>query len=177
MGGGKTFAGWAGAGAAAVLLCLTAGAAGQGVTIELQGEIPVVCRVNPDQAFLDLGDLTLGGAKQVSLTLRCNAGFLFAVQAQFGALTNSATPVASPGFLRAIPYEITAAIATDAGGIGGNCVSSSLTATPPNCSFSSGMGLALQGISRLTVSWEQPALPLHAGRFNDTLVLSLTPLL
>lgn len=159
----------------AALLCLTAVAAGQSVTIDLAGEIRVACRMDAAQAFLDLGDVTLPGVRQVSLNLRCNAPFLFSAQAQFGALTNIAAPAASPGFLRAIPYEIAAAIATDAGGVGGSCSSVDLTASPPRCYFSSGQGLAFQGNSILTVSWEQPALPLYAGRFTDTLVLSLTP--
>lgn len=143
----------------------------QGVTIGLEGQLPLSCRIEAPTPQVSVGDVSIAGSTVIPFRVRCNAPFTFALVSTNGSLrTASSGPVAA-GLRDAIPYQVSVQIPTDSGSLAGTCPSSALREAGPRCAFpDSRDGIAVTGEASLTVSWSREAEPV-AGVYTDMLQL------
>jgi hypothetical protein len=173
---GRKMKGWLvrsiGKAALPVLLQFTP-AYGQGVTIELEGRIPVACGIEALTSQITLGDIAVAGVKTLPFRVRCNAPFSFALLSRNGALRTTSPPPMSWGFTDHVPYTIALQIPTNVGAVAGACPSWRLRHPSPLCTYpDSGDGIALAGEASLTISWGSRRDPL-AGTYSDVMTVVL----
>lgn len=159
---------------AALLFSLQlAPASAQGVTIDLEGQVPVSCRIEALASQITLGDVSSAGAKIVPFRVRCNTPFTFELLSQNRALQTAAPSAVSWGFTDRVPYTAALQIPTNIGAVTGVCPSWRLWRAGPTCAYpSSGEGIALSGDASLTISWASRRQPL-AGTYSDVMTVIL----
>jgi hypothetical protein len=148
----------------------------QSVKIELEGIVPVSCRLDTGMMQIDLGDITTVGSKNIPFKVRCNTPFKFAISSRDGALTTPYNngPLHSE-FTASIPYQVTILIPTHVGNLAGSCPSAMLKGMNSGCLFpDSGQGVALAGEASLAVFWDLTQRPI-AGTYSDLLTLWVSP--
>lgn len=149
--------------------------AGDAVSIELQGEVPAMCRLTSESATVDLGILANSGSRQISVDVDCNTPFSYVVRSLAGGLKVSDSGAPPPGFASLIPYLVQLSIPTDAGVASGECESSELIGDNPACTYvSSPTGIAIAQTGTLTLTWATQN-ELVAGTYSDVLTLTVQP--
>lgn len=159
---------------ASLLLAMQfAPACAQGVTIDLEGQIPVSCGFESLTSQISLGDISRAASKVVPLRVRCNTPFTFEIVSQNGALQTTAPGPVSWGFTDRVHYTVALLIPTDIGVMTGACRSWRLRRPLPTCAYpDSGEGIALSGEGSLTIVWGSRREPL-AGTYSDVMTVVL----
>jgi hypothetical protein len=161
---------------AAAGLALVSHACAEGVTIELEGEIPVSCRLETPGSEINLGEIGGSGQTVFSFSVRCNTPFQLSLASQLGALATQYSGTLHPGFINAVPYQVTINIPTSTGSIAGICSSATLTGATPSCQLPHSQdGIALTGESSLTLGWHTNGKEPVAGIYTDLLTLNIGP--
>lgn len=146
-------------------------ASAQGVTIELEGQIPVSCGIEALASQVSLGDVSHPGTKTLPFRVRCNTPFTFQLSSQNGALETAWSRAISTGFTRHVVYTAALQIPTNVGAVAGSCPSWGLRQGSSTCAYpSSGEGVALSGESSLTIAWTSRREPL-AGNYSDMMTV------
>lgn len=161
-------------------------AAAQAVlSVTATGTIPSACTLALASNFPSSLDLASSGTSNATATVNCAQGFKINAQSANGAIQSSAS--ASANFTNSLPYSLTLSVPVESGTpnpISATCASSSLSAGQSSCALSpAGAGLSSSGrasidrTATLTIAWTLPALPTHlaAGRYSDTITLTITP--
>jgi hypothetical protein len=163
-------------GAATGLALLVSDACGQGVTIQLEGEIPASCRLETAGNQINLGELAGSGQTAFAFRVRCNTPFHLSLVSQHGALATNYNGLLRPGFIAVVPYQVAVNIPTSTGSIAGVCSSAALTGAAPSCQLpNSQNGIALTGEASLTLGWQTGGNVPIAGTYTDLLTLSISP--
>jgi hypothetical protein len=145
----------------------------QGVTIELEGQIPVSCGIEALASQVSLGDISRPGTKTLPFRVRCNTPFSFQLYSQNSALQTAWSDAISTGFTHRVPYTVALQIPTNLGAIVGSCPSWGLRQASPTCAYpNSGEGVALSGEASLTISWASRRETL-AGSYSDMMTVVL----
>jgi hypothetical protein len=158
---------------AAGFLCVASNGAAQGVTIELEGEVPVSCRIEAGSAEIHLGALERTGETSFPFRLRCNTPFIVRLGSRNGAFAVQDSAVPPAGFTTRIAYHATVNITTSSGPVVGNCTSASLGES--SCAISSRDGIALIGESALILRWDAAGREPVAGVYTDVLTMTINP--
>jgi hypothetical protein len=146
---------------------------GQSITIALEGQIPISCGVDALDLQINLGDISVAGARVIPFRVRCNTPFTFKLLSKNGALQTASLDAAAAGFTNRVPYTAAVHIPTNIGAVRGSCSSSRLRQAGPICAYpDSGEGIALSGDAALTISWEGCKEPL-AGGYGDMITVVL----
>jgi hypothetical protein len=154
---------------------LTSRAQSQSVKIELEGIVPISCKLDTGAAQITLGNIAATGSKNISFRVRCNTPFQFAISSRDGGLKTPHNGPLNPDFTAAIPYSATVQIPTNVGTLAGSCPSAMLKGMNAGCLFpDSGQGVALAGEASLGVAWNILKEPI-AGTYSDQLTLSIAP--
>ncbi len=149
--------------------------AGDAVSIELQGEVPTMCRLTSPSAAVDLGVLVNSGSRQIPFDVDCNTPFSYGARSLAGGLRVPDLGAPPPGFASLIPYLLQLSIPTDAGVVTGQCESSELNGDNPACTYeSSPTGIAIGQTGTLTLTWATQD-ELVAGTYTDVLTLTVQP--
>jgi hypothetical protein len=157
-------------------LALISPACAQGVTIELEGEVPVSCRLETSGGQISLGEIVRSGYTVFPFRVRCNTPFSLGLVSHNGALATQYSGTLHPGFTAAVPYQVTIDVPTSTGSIAAICSSATLTGPTPSCQLPhSHDGIALTGESSLTLGWQTAGKEPVAGIYTDLLTLNIGP--
>jgi hypothetical protein len=153
------------------------------VRLKLEGNILPECSIGSGSGGtsamlglpLELDDITKAGRKDYAFLVNCNAPFSYRLEAQYGALTNTALKTAPGGFTAAVPYEVSVRIPTDGAPIQDSCPSESLRSGRVSCPFTnSGNSIAMLSQAQLSLTWRSPHKVLIAGEYVDHLTIRVT---
>ena len=175
---------------ACILCAATSGArAGDTGALTIKGTVTPSCGITGPGGTVNLGDVSAAGSQQFTMTVNCNAPFAYAAVSTNGALVSTSTPsVVAGSFDHSLPYTLTTDFTTDGADFGhSNVPSSALTdanAAPclavtydaVGCAAyfaDSGTTIAINKSATLTVRWSNPANPLLAGSYTDTITITV----
>ncbi len=159
----------------ALILTATSAVAWDQVQIALIGEIERTCSVSGGLNAVDLGDVTRGSRRDLSLGVSCNTPFQYTLVSANGGLRHNGGLKRIGGFTDLLPYRVNVLVPTDTGSAAFSCASDQMTVQAGRCApADSGGGIALGQTAALSLSWQAPPLPLLAGRFEDALTISFS---
>ena len=142
--------------------------------LDLTGAVPSRCGIASTSATsADLGNIGQSGDYDLSFTLDCNAKFDIRISSQFGGLTHVGTDPAPSGFGTLLDYDVALSVTTDLGTVGGECAASALTGCGLGGGVSSGDGVAIGTNGQLALHWTAPAGKLLAGKYQDSIVITV----
>ena len=173
-----------------LIVSMTAGASAADTgTLTIQGTITPSCGLTGPGGQVDLGDVSKAGQQQFSVSVNCNTPFAYsAVSAHQALVASNPAPVVAGTFDQSLPYTLTTDFQTDGADFGRNdipssgltdanaspCLAASYDRTGCSAYFAdSGTGVAIDKQATLTVRWSNPANPLVAGTFTDTITLTV----
>jgi len=177
--------------ALASIFCVAASGARAGDTgaLTIKGTVTPSCGITGPGGTVNLGNVSAAGSHQFTMTVNCNAPFAYAAVSANGALVSTGAPsVVTGSFNQSLPYTLTTDFTTDGADFGhSNVPSSALTdanAAPclaatydaAGCATyfgDSGTTVAINKSATLTVRWSNPANPLLAGSYTDTITITV----
>lgn len=144
-------------------------------SLELIGSIEPNCAITRGSGPVDLGDITEAGEANIVLAIDCNEHFGYQILSQNGGLAHQSQTATSNRFARFLPYELSIEIPTTEDIIRDAFTSAELApGRVETTAFShSDGGVAFSQIATLTLTWDDPAQPLLAGSYQDTLTLTV----
>jgi hypothetical protein len=134
-----------------------------------------------------LGDLGKAGSVAIPFRLDCNSNFAITVVSSNGGLQQQAAAAVAPstaaagGFAGRLDYDLAVQVDTDTGPVASHCAASALS-SGGGCAMaqagaggglSSDGGVAIGRDGGLVLSWTAPAERLVAGRYSDTVTITV----
>lgn len=117
----------------ALILTATTAVAWDQVQIALIGEIERTCSVSGGLDAVDLGDVTRGSRRDLSLGVSCNTPFQYTLVSANGGLRHNGGLKRIGGFTDLLPYRVNVLVPTDTGSAAFSCASDQMTVQAGRC--------------------------------------------
>jgi hypothetical protein len=157
------------------------------ITLDLTGRVPAHCGFKSQPASsVEVGDLTRSGSVAIPFRLDCNSNFAVKISSANGGLRPASEGrqphrPAPSGFVDNLAYDLDLNVDTDKGPVADHCKASEL-ASGDGCRAAGGGhfrgltsegGVAIDRQGGLVLNWAAPAGHLVAGRYEDTITVTV----
>lgn len=158
---------------------------GRSLSVDVVGHIPARCQLTPAAREADFGDIlergtgaSAGGSASLSFELDCNSPARLTLLSRNGGLKFEGRDASSdPDFAQLLSYQAR----TRLGPLGGSgalaCDSAEMRRQDEGAGCRARLAEGARGEGEIELTLERGGRPLLSGRYTDTLVMRVTPLL